>query len=226
MTTYDPAAVQRARVLDKWLETFFDVTARKPSGWLGRLMYRHPLGHYGFFRTAIDKLQLQREDILLELGCGGGVMLDMVQQLVQLACGIDYSPDMVELARHRNAQALLEGRLEIVQGDVETLPWGENRFTCACGVEMMHFIEDPWRAMAELCRVLKSGGRLVFVSGAEPISALASFVSAPWLRYLRFHSNDELAAMLRGAGFRTVQVQRVDRSAHTRYPHQLAYAAK
>lgn len=212
--------------MDKWLQTFFDVTARKPSGWLGRLMYRKPVGHYGFFRVAIDKLQLQPEDFFLEIGCGGGVLLDMVLQTVQRTCGIDHSPDMVELARQKNAQALSEGRVEIVQGDVGTLPWGENHFTCAAGVEMLCFIEDPVQALRELYRVLKPGGRLVFVTAAQPKSALSKFTSAPWLRYLRFHSRDELASLLREAGFQAVQVQRMDRSEHTNFAHQLACAVE
>jgi ubiquinone/menaquinone biosynthesis C-methylase UbiE len=212
--------------VDRWLQTFFDVTGRKPSGWLGRLMYRKPVGHYGFFRVAIEKLQLQPEDIFLEVGCGGGALLDMVLQSVQRACGIDYSLDMVELARQKNAQALAEGRVEIAQGDVQALPWDRNLFTCAAGVEMLYFIEDPVPALRELYRVLKPDGRLVFVTGAQPKSALSKVVSAPWLRCLRFHSNDELASMLRGAGFQIVQVQRVKRSEHTNYAHQLAYAVK
>lgn len=212
--------------MDKWLQTFSDVTAGKPSGWLGKLMYRKPVGHYGFFRVAMAKLRLQPEDIFLEVGCGGGVLLDMALQTVQRACGIDHSPDMVELARQRNAQALPEGRAEIVQGDVAALPWVENRFTCAAGVEMLYFVKDPVQALTELHRVLEPGGRLVFVTGAQPKSALTRFIAAPWLRYLNFHSNGELASMLGEAGFQVVQVQRVPRSEYTRYAHQLAYAVK
>lgn len=212
--------------MDKWLQTFFDVTAKKPSGWLGRLMYRKPVGHYGFFRAAIKKLQLQPEDIFLEVGCGGGVLLDMVLPAVQRACGIDHSPDMVELARQKNAQALSEERAEIVQGDVQALPWDENYFTCAAGVEMLYFVEDPTQALKGLYRVLRPGGRLVFVTAAQPKSALSRLLSAPWLRHLRFYSNDELASMLREAGFGTVQVERRDHSEHTNSAHQFAYAVK
>jgi ubiquinone/menaquinone biosynthesis C-methylase UbiE len=75
---------------------------------------------------------------------------------------------------------LLEGRFEIVQGDVGTLPWGANHFTCAAGVEMLYFVEDPQRALGELYRVLTPGGRLVFVTAAQPRSALSRFMSAPW----------------------------------------------
>lgn len=212
--------------MDKWLQTFFDVTARKPSGWLGKLMYQKPVGHYGFFRVAMEKLRLQPEDVFLEVGCGSGVMLDVVLQTVQRACGIDHSPDMVELARQKNAQALSEGRAEIVQGNVQALPWHEDYFTCAAGVEMLWFVEEPALALREVYRVLKPGGRLVFVTAAQPESALSKLLSAPWLRHLRFHSNGELASMLREAGFQVVQVQRVDRSEHTNFAHQLVYAVK
>jgi ubiquinone/menaquinone biosynthesis C-methylase UbiE len=189
-------------------------------------MYRKPVGHYGFFRAAIEKLQLQPEDVFLEIGCGGGILLDMALQTIQRACGIDHSPDMVALARHKNAQALSEGRLEIVQGDVGTLPWSENHFTCAAGVERLYLIEHPVQALSELHRVIKPGGRLVFVMAAQPKSALSNVIFAPWLNYLRFFSNDELASMLSRAGFLTVQVKSVSRSEHTIYAHQLAYAVK
>jgi SAM-dependent methyltransferase len=210
----------------KWHQPFFDVTGRKPSGWLGKLLYRKPIGHYGFFRVAIERLQLQPEDTFLEIGCGGGVLLEMVLQTVQRACGIDHSPDMVELARQKNGKALSEGRVEIIQGDVEALPWAENYFTCAAGVEVLYFIENLRRASEELCRVLKPGGRLVLVTGAQPKSTLSKLASSPWLRYLRFWPNDELASMLRQAGFQTVQVKRADRSEHTVFAHQLVWAVK
>jgi SAM-dependent methyltransferase len=212
--------------MSKWHQTFFDVTGRKPSGWLGKLMYRKPLGHYGFFRVAVERLQLQPEDVFLEIGCGGGALLDMVLQTVQRACGIDHSPDMVELARQKNGKALSEGRVEIIQGDVEALPWAANCFTCAAGVEMLYFTENPGRVSEELCRVLKPGGRVVLVTAAQPKSALANLAFGLWLRYLHFYPNDELASMLRQAGFETVQVERIARSEHTGYAHQLAYAVK
>ena len=212
--------------MSKWLQAFFDVTARKPSGWLGKFLYRKPVGHYGFFRVAIEKLQLKPEDIFLEIGCGGGVLLDMVLQTVQRACGIDHSPDMVELARQKNEKALSEERVEIIEGDVAVLPWVGNYFTCAAGVEVLYFIENPIRALEELYRVLKPGGRLVLVTAVQPKSTLSKLASSPWLRYLHFRPNDELASMLRQAGFQTVQVKRVDRSEHTVFAHQLVWAVK
>jgi SAM-dependent methyltransferase len=212
--------------MDRWLQAFFDVTAKRPSGWLGKLMYRNPVGHYGFYGTAIEVLQLQPEDAFLEVGCGGGILLDMVLQTVQWACAIDHSPDMVDLARQTNAHALSQRRAKIVQGDAQALPWAGSQFTCAAGVEMLCFLEDPRPALRGLKRVLKPGGRLVFVTSAQPESALLRLLSAPWLTRLHFHANGELASMLRRAGFQAVEVRRVEHSEHTNVAHQLAYAVK
>jgi ubiquinone/menaquinone biosynthesis C-methylase UbiE len=73
---------------------------------------------------------------------------------------------MVELARQKNEKALREGHVEIVQGDVKALPWAENYFTCAAGVEVLYFLENLRLVSEELCRVLEPGGRLVLVTGA------------------------------------------------------------
>jgi len=215
-----------ARMVTTWRQAFFDATGRKPSGWLGRLMYRRPVGHYGFFRVAIDRLRLGPEDVFLEVGCGGGVVLEMVSPIVQRAWGIDHSPDMMELARERNRSGLSEGRVGIIRGDVSALPWAEGTFSCAAGVEVLYFIADPQRVVEELHRVLKPNGRLVLVTGAEPQSRLSRWVFSPLLQHMRFHSNDGLARVLEQVGFEAVVVERVQKSEHTRYAHQLVCAVR
>jgi ubiquinone/menaquinone biosynthesis C-methylase UbiE len=215
-----------AWIVSTWRQAFCDATARKPSGWLGRLMYRKPAGHYGFFRSAVDRLQLGPEDVFLELGCGGGILLDMVSPTVQRACGIDHSPDMAEVAKEKNGSALSEGRVGIIQGDFRALPWAEETFTCVAGVEVLPFVEDVRWAFRELHRVLKADGRLVLITGAEPESRLSRWVSSPWLGYVRFHSNDELASALEEAGFETREVEKVDGSEHAASAHQFVWAVK
>ncbi len=110
-------------------DNFIDMTARRPSGWLGKRMYSNPRGHYRAFRLTLDKLALKQDDTLLEIGCGGGVLLDMALKTVKHAKAIDHSPDMVQIARDRNREALSEGRVEIVSGNAESLPWDDDLFT-------------------------------------------------------------------------------------------------
>jgi len=202
------------------LDKFVDMTARRPSGWLGKMMFRNPKGHYKAFRLTLEKLQLKPDDIFLEIGCGGGVLLNMALESVKYAKAIDHSSDMVQIARDRNQEAISEGRVEIIHGDAESLPWGDNSFTCATANQMFFFIEEPMIALLEFNRVLKPGGRLVITSMGASDSILSRLLFLPWSRYLRLYKNQEMESMLRKVGFQTMEVTNMEGFI------QLSYAMK
>jgi len=85
-----------------WYQNFVDVTARKPSGWVGRLFYRDPKPHYRSFENALAKLRLAPQDVFLDVCCGGGTLLQIALKTVEWAAGLDYSPDMVALSGENN----------------------------------------------------------------------------------------------------------------------------
>jgi len=64
-------------------------------------MLSNPRGHYKSFRWTLDKLQLKPDDIFLEIGCGGGVLLNMALETVKHAKAIDHSSDMVQIAKEK-----------------------------------------------------------------------------------------------------------------------------
>lgn len=53
----------------------FETAARRPGGWLGRLVYGSLTRLSSFDRLALDKLQLEADDRYLEIGPGGGGLL-------------------------------------------------------------------------------------------------------------------------------------------------------
>jgi SAM-dependent methyltransferase len=97
---------------------------------------------------------------VLEVGCGPG---DFAQRLVvELGCdvvAVDLSPRMVELARSRGVDARV--------GDVQALPFADGEFDCAVANWMLYHVPDLERALAELARVLRRGGRLVAATNGE-----------------------------------------------------------
>jgi ubiquinone/menaquinone biosynthesis C-methylase UbiE len=200
------------------LNKFFDKTARKPSGWFGKRMYSNPRGHYKSFRWTLDKLQLKPDDIFLEIGCGGGVFLNMALETVKHAKAIDHSSDMVQIAKEKNQKALAEGRVEIVLGNAESLPWDDNSFTCATANQMFFFIEKPMIVLKEFYRVLKPGGRLVITSTEDSILPKLLFVL--WSHSMRLYKNSDMESILKQVGFQTVEVKNVERFI------QLSYAEK
>lgn len=200
----------------KWHHRFVDVTARKPSGWLGRLLYRDPKSHYKSFQHALDKLCLTPDDVLLDVCCGGGTLLRQALQTVRQAAGLDYSPDMVALTRENNPQAVAQGRLEVRQGDAGALPWSDATFDAVTNANALVFIQEPVKALREAYRVLRSpepaegkpGGRFVVVTTAR--RRFAALFYAPWHFALALYTPDELASMLREAGFTAVEAYPLD----------------
>jgi ubiquinone/menaquinone biosynthesis C-methylase UbiE len=185
-------------------EHFIDITARRPTGQVGTARYRDAKHHERSFEIALEALRLTPEDRYLELGFGGGQLLERVLRVVASAAGIDHSPDMLALACERNVDAVVAGRLQLVYGDVHRLPWADAEFTCAAAVNMFFFVQQPERFLAEIHRVLRPRGRLVIVTAAP---APEGGPSEPWRAALRVYPAEIMEDMVRTAGFASVQVE-------------------
>jgi SAM-dependent methyltransferase len=119
--------------------------------------YLNRLFHAGMAR-AID---LQPGDDLLDVACGAGVFLTEHASHVGRVAGVDLSEPQVGLARRRLADRIAAGTAEIKQGDAGALPWEDGRFTAVTCIGAFAFFPDAERALAEMCRVLRPGGRIV-----------------------------------------------------------------
>lgn len=93
----------------------------------------------------------------LEVGCGPGELSARVRrELGSDVVAIDISPRMVELAQAGGVAARV--------GDVQELPFEDESFDCAVAAWVLFHVPDVPRALAELARVLRPGGRLVAVT--------------------------------------------------------------
>ena len=114
---------------------FTDRRARRPTGAQARATYRDPLHHRPNFKAILRTLSLTREDYLLEVGCGGGALLEEALRSGCKAAAIDHSPDMVNLAREVNQDAIKEGRLEVCEAEA----------SAALSRVEVHMCNDDWR---------------------------------------------------------------------------------
>ena len=124
--------------LNPW-KRFIDKTARKPEGKWAIKNYADPKAHYRSFRIIIEALALRPDDIYCEIGCGGGVLLDMAMSKVKEGVALDHSQAMVALSTEKNRKYVDQGRLEIHMGNAEQLPWDSNRFTACASANMFFF---------------------------------------------------------------------------------------
>jgi ubiquinone/menaquinone biosynthesis C-methylase UbiE len=102
---------------------------------------------------------------LLDLGTGTGRMLELFGPQVERGLGIDLSLDMLLLARARLERAGLR-HCSVRQGDIYDVPLGDDSFDAVIIHQVLHFLDDGARAVAEAARVLRPGGSLVVVDFA------------------------------------------------------------
>jgi ubiquinone/menaquinone biosynthesis C-methylase UbiE/DNA-binding transcriptional ArsR family regulator len=104
-------------------------------------------------------------DSVLDLGTGTGRMLQMLAGQASRAVGLDVSPAMLGVARANLDEAGLR-HVQLRQGDVYALPPDLARFDLVILHQVLHYLDDPARAVREAARALKPGGRLLVVDFA------------------------------------------------------------
>ena len=102
---------------------------------------------------------------LLDVGTGTGRILELLAPSATRALGIDQSPHMLGMARAR----LERGRLrntQLRQGDMFALPVERDGFDLVVVHQVLHYLDDPSRAIREATRTLRPGGRLLVIDFA------------------------------------------------------------
>jgi SAM-dependent methyltransferase len=185
-----------ADAFEDWLT---DRVARRPEGRRAREVYGAEDVHDFARRAILDALALGPEDRLLDVGCGGGLLLRDALASGAAVTGLDHSAEMVALARERAPRA------EVVLGSAERLPFADGAFTALSMSIVFFFLPDPVTALSECRRVLAPGGRLAVYTTSP---ALRGTPAAPEPLAARghFYEDDELAALARRAGLVDVVV--------------------
>jgi ubiquinone/menaquinone biosynthesis C-methylase UbiE len=151
------AKAQASREFDRWSENY----DRSVLQWLlfgpsHRALLermRSPLG--------------DRPSMVLDVGCGTGVFAALIRSAFPLSTiwGVDLVAAMMTRGREHRPSPL--GRVALVQGDSERLPFPAGAFDVVTCSNSFHHYPDQGRAVAEMHRVLKPGGRLLLIDGCR-----------------------------------------------------------
>lgn len=102
---------------------------------------------------------------LLDLGTGTGRMLELLAPRAGRGLGIDLSREMLTVAR-ANLERPETGNCQVRQGDIYQLPFAPGSFDVITIHQVLHFLDEPGRAIAEAGRVLHPGGLLLLADFA------------------------------------------------------------
>lgn len=198
----------RSAILIRLLDPVAGAVARqlaRPSGWFGRFVMTRVLnrGNRDLVEATLDGLDLPPGGRLLDVGFGGGLLLELAHRRgVHALAGVDPSAAAVAwMERRRRRLVGSELRLEV--GVVEALPFPDASFDAVASTNTVYFWPDLRRAFSELHRVLRPGGLLsVGFSGKEKLAAFGSITQHG------FHHREqrELVEAAADAGFGEIAV--------------------
>jgi len=136
-----------------------------------------------------------------DLGCGTGQLTEVVAPYVRRVISVDGSNDMLDAARQRLSGAT---NVDIRQGELESLPIESGELDVAMLSLVLHYSPEPPRALAEVGRVVRTGGRVLVVDmlphDREEYQQQMGHV---WLGF----SEGQTTRLLGAAGFENVRVR-------------------
>jgi SAM-dependent methyltransferase len=178
---------------DRFAEWLTDRVARRPTGARARAVYGADDVHDFARRAILDALDLRPGDRLLDVGCGGGLLLRDAARTGAVLTGLDHSEDMVRLARERAPG------VEVMLGQAERLPFADAAFTAVSMSVVFLFFADPVAVLRECARVLEPGGRVAIFTSSAALRGTPA-VPEPIASLGHFHSNSELVAFAAASG--------------------------
>lgn len=135
-------------------------------------------------------------DLLVDLGTGTGRMLEIFGSRAERAVGFDVSPDMLALARAKLDEIRLPN-CQVRQGDCNNVPLEDASADIVILHQVLHFLDDPQRAISEAARLLTPGGKVLVADfGPHELEELRETQAH---RRLGF-SDDDMKMMMQQAG--------------------------
>lgn len=182
-------------------KAFFENVIKPKDSFGGRFMLKSMnKGHEKLSKWGRSFLQIDKEDIILDLGCGGGRNIEYFLTKAYKVYGIDYSKTSVEIASSLNNDAIKNGRCQIIEGNAQKLSFKDESMDIVTAFETIYFWNNIEDCFKEVYRVLKDDGQfLICNEGAFREQKNIK----KWADMLNFevYSPEDLTKMLSQIGF-------------------------
>lgn len=141
--------------------------AKNPSGVVGSFMLKiMNSAHYEMNKWALQMISINKDDVMLDVGCGGGKTLQLLSKINTYGkiFGIDYSEQAVNDSIKANKLDIEMGKMHIQQASVTELPFSTNYFDVITAFQTHYFWSDLEHSVAEVFRVLRQQGSFLIIA--------------------------------------------------------------
>src|SRR4030095_15885312 len=159
---------------------------------------------------AIERMGIRPGDRVLEVGVGTGINAALYPRDCSVT-GVDLSSPMLEKARERVARKGIRN-VRLLQMDAANLKFADDTFDIVYAPYVISVVPDPVAVTREMCRVCRSGGRIVILNHFRSKSRVGAWLErmiAPFTLYLGFKSDLDLPAFLVPADLKASAIETV-----------------
>jgi demethylmenaquinone methyltransferase / 2-methoxy-6-polyprenyl-1,4-benzoquinol methylase len=184
-------------------------------------------------RFLVSRLEVGPQERVLDVATGtAAVAIELTRRTGCSVVGLDQSAEMLAEGRRRVAEAGLDDRIELVEGQAEELPFGDESFDALTFTYLLRYVADPAATLAELARVVRAGGTIAMLEFGLPrglarpawelwvragLPAAGALISPGWREVgsflgpsiRNFHLRHDLPSLWRSAGIEDVQEKRL-----------------
>lgn len=187
----------------KPIESYLIDQSKNPSGFVGAVMTKiWNLTFEKMTNWAIGKVNIEEDDYILDVGCGGGkTIYDVVYKINNgKVYGIDISSESVSTSIKKNKKNIEAGKVEILEADVATLPFNDNYFNKITAIQTHIYWDQLEKGFEEIYRTLKRDGEFLLVCEKDKIE----------YHMTAYKENDEMEALLYRTGFSDIKIYEKD----------------
>ena len=160
---------------------------------------------------AIQRMGICPGDRVLEVGVGTGINASLYPRDCTVT-GVDLSASMLEKARERIARKGITN-VRLLEMDAANLALPDGSFDIVYAPYLISVVPDPVRVAAEMSRVCRVGGRIIFLNHFRSPNFLLSRIErliSPFTVHIGFKADLDLPAFLAQAGLQPVSIEKVN----------------
>ncbi|KRU24530.1 SAM-dependent methlyltransferase [Clostridium sporogenes] len=188
---------------------------RRPKGMMGKFIAKSMnKEHFEVTTWGLDKFKVKEDDVVLDIGCGGGRTVNRLAHGVPKGkvFGMDYSLDCVNFSKKYNKDLIENGKVEIIHGSVDKMPFEDDKFDIISAVETTYFWPNLLDSFKEVRRVLKPSGKFIIVNASYTNEKFKER-NEEYLRKvpgMKIYSVDYIKNLLEEVGYNNISIETLE----------------
>ena len=110
---------------------------------------------------ALRNVKVRSDDLLLDVGCGTGILMEFVASMIRHYVGLDIARKTLKAASERSRRLRVKSKVSLIRADADYLPFRAGSFSIIFALTLLQNIPEPSRTLTEILRVAKDKSQIV-----------------------------------------------------------------